>query len=78
MKYTQYFLTTRERIDRASVEIAWIEQTVSNPAHEEVQSDARIRRWSYIREVGKWLRVVLLEDKETIHNAFFDRSFKKQ
>jgi hypothetical protein len=25
---------------------------------------------------GRYLRVVLLEDGETIHNAFFDRSFK--
>jgi Arc/MetJ family transcription regulator len=26
---------------------------------------------------GKYLRVVLLEDRETVHNAFFDRSFKE-
>ena len=25
---------------------------------------------------GRYLRVVLLEDEETIHNAFFDRRFK--
>lgn len=58
MKYTQYFLATRERIGRAGIEITWIEQTVFNPEREEVQSDGRIRRWSYINEVGKWLRVV--------------------
>jgi hypothetical protein len=26
---------------------------------------------------GKYLRVVLLEDAETVHNAFFDRSFRE-
>jgi len=25
---------------------------------------------------GRWLRVVLLEDSETVHNAFFDRRFR--
>jgi len=40
-----------------------------------VQSDGRIRKWAWISEKGKFLRVVLLEDGETVHNAFFDRSF---
>jgi hypothetical protein len=30
-----------------------------------------------IREEGKMLRVILLADGETLHNAFFDRSFKE-
>jgi len=30
-----------------------------------------------IKESGKVLRVILLEDGETVHNAFFDRSYKK-
>jgi len=34
--------------------------------------------WSKIKEVDKYLRVVLLEDGETIHNAFFDRNFKEE
>jgi len=34
------------------------------------------RKWGRIEEVDKYLRVILLEDGETIHNAFFDRSFK--
>lgn len=43
-----------------------------------VQSDGRIRKWAMIPEVGKYLRVVLLDDGETVHNAFFDRSFKEE
>ncbi len=50
-----------------------------NPVHEEIQNDGRIRRWAKIEEAGnKYLRVVILEDMETIHNAFFDRSFKEK
>jgi len=31
-----------------------------------------------IRAEDKYLRIVILEDNETIHNAFFDRSFKEK
>lgn len=31
----------------------------------------------FLPELGKYLRVVTLEDGETVHNAFFDRSFKE-
>ena len=42
-----------------------------------VQQDGRIRRWAAITEMdGRYLRVILLPDGETVHNAFFDRSFK--
>ena len=42
---------------------------------EVIQADGRIRRWAPIAEMaGRHLRVVLLPDGETIHNAFFDRS----
>jgi hypothetical protein len=46
------------------------------PAHRATQPDGRIRLWVWIPSVGRWLRVVLLEDGETVHNAFFDRSFR--
>jgi chorismate-pyruvate lyase len=43
-----------------------------------MQADGRIRRWKQIPEAdGRWLRVVLLEDGETVHNAFFDRRFRE-
>ncbi len=45
---------------------------------EEIQTDGRIRRWAKIPEADdKYLRVILLEDGETVHNAFFDRSFSE-
>jgi hypothetical protein len=66
----------RQRPDRARIKVEWITATVNNPTHSEVQSDGRIRKWKKIEEVGKFLRVILLSDGETVHNAFFDRSFK--
>lgn len=77
MKFTQYFQVMRQRSDRMNIKIEWIEQVVENPIKEIIQQDGRIRRWGIIEEMeGKYLRVILLPDKETVHNAFFDRSFK--
>ncbi len=56
----------------------WIERVIQNPLREERQFDGRIRRWARIPEMdNRALRVILLEDGETIHNAFFDRDFKE-
>ena len=50
---------------------------MDTPEHEEVQADGRIRRWARIPDADdRYLRVVLLEDGETVHNAFFDRGFR--
>jgi len=78
MKCTQYFLFIRKRPDRAIIKDEWILKAINNPIKMEVQSDGKIRKWSFIEEVEKYLRVVLLEDGETVHNAFFDRSFKEE
>lgn len=54
----------------------WIESAVAHPLKTEIQRDGRIRKWIFIPETGKYLRVILLADGVTVHNAFFDRSFK--
>lgn len=76
MRFTQYFLTTRLRPDRACIDLAWVERVIAFPVKRVVQEDGRIRLWAPIPEAdGRMLRVVLLPDGETIHNAFFDRGF---
>ena len=77
VKFTQYFQSIQNRPDRAIIRHEWIEQTVKEPFRKEVQQDGRIRCWAPIKEMdGRILRVILLPDGETVHNAFFDRSFK--
>lgn len=77
MKVTAYFAHVRGRPDRRLIQEAWIGQTMRSPEARHVQSDGRIRLWKRIPEAeGRWLRVVLLQDGETVHNAFFDRRFK--
>jgi len=78
MKTTNYFLHTKSRPDRAVIRDEWIQRVVRHPVREECQGDGRIRRWARIPEMGdRALRVILLEDGETIHNAFFDRDFEE-
>ncbi|MBF0437667.1 MAG: hypothetical protein HQL93_00960 [Magnetococcales bacterium] len=66
----------RQRPDRAFIDMNWIFLTSAEPVVRQQQADGRFRCWRQIPEAGnRWLRVVLLEDGQTIHNAFFDRGF---
>lgn len=77
LKVTKYFESIRTRPDRAIIREEWIERAIAFPVAELIQEDGRIRRWVEVPEYGsKYLRVVLLPDGETVHNAFFDRGFK--
>jgi hypothetical protein len=59
---------TRSPISRPNV--------IDHPEREVIQADGRVRRWAAIPGAdGKYLRVILLQDRETVHNAFFDRRF---
>jgi hypothetical protein len=76
LKHTKYFLAMRARPDRVMIRDEWIERAIRQPVKETIQADGRIRRWARISEMdGKYLRVILLPDGVTVHNAFFDRSF---
>ena len=76
MTTTTYFDALRERPDRAAIRTEWIERAIRSPVKEVMQNDGRIRRWALVPEAGnRYIRVVLLPDGETVHNAFFDRRF---
>ena len=76
MKFTQYFQAMRQRPDRMLIQLEWIQRVIDNPVREQVQADGRIRLWAPIKEMeDRYLRVILLPDRETVHNAFFDRRF---
>ena len=78
MKTTEYFKHMRKRPDRVTIQDEWIMRVIQFPQKTQIQSDGRIRKWGWIKEEDKFLRVILLEDGETVHNAFFDRSFKEK
>ena len=74
---TRYFLFVRRRKDRTLIRDEWIMKAIHSPIREATQMDGRIRRWARIAEFdNRVLRVVLLSDGLTVHNAFFDRDFE--
>ena len=61
---------------RPYIKKEWCISVIENPIRFEPQEKNRFRFWGTIDELqGKVLRVVTLEDRATIHNAFPDRSF---
>jgi hypothetical protein len=75
-RFTDYFENEVLR-KRPYIKKEWCIRTVENPIKTEPQEHNRYRFWAAIEELeGRILRVVTLEDKTTIHNAFPDRGFK--
>jgi len=51
-------------------------RVVEQAVREERQDDNRWRFWAPVPELGgRYLRVITLDDRHTIHNAFPDRGF---
>lgn len=76
-KFTEYFENEVIR-KRPYLKKEWCIQVIENPIKEEPQEHNRFRFWGSISKLeGKILRVITLEDKRTIHNAFPDRRFKQ-
>jgi hypothetical protein len=72
---TGYF---REQVlrKRPYIRLEWCDQALRDPIRREIQPDGRIRHWTFIQDLGKYLRVVTLDDGLTVLNAFLDRDFK--
>jgi len=76
VKTTAYFDAIRIHPDCKIIRDNWIVRAIESPLHQEIQQDGRIRRWIRVPEMeNRYLRIILLEDGETVHNAFFDRRF---
>jgi hypothetical protein len=80
IKTTRYFAEQVLR-KRPYLRLEWCAAVRDHPLRREVQREGRIRHWGVIIDPRdgrrRVLRVVTLEDGETIHNAFFDRGFRE-
>lgn len=75
-KYTRYSENEVIR-KRPYLKRKWCIETIEHPEKVEQQEDNRFRFWKRIEELeNRYLRVITLEDKTTIHNAFPDRRFQ--
>jgi len=75
-RFTDYFEHEVLR-KRPYIKKEWCIRVVEHPIKTEPQEHNRYRFWAAVEELeGRILRVVTLQDKTTIHNAFPDRGFK--
>lgn len=76
-KFTQYFEREVMR-KRPYLTKELCIRTVEAPVRVEPQEKNRYRFWAEVPELGgRMLRVITLEDRVTIHNAFLDRGFRR-
>jgi hypothetical protein len=74
--FTEYFEKEVLR-KRPYLNKEWCIRIVENPLKTEEQEGNRYRFWGRVDELeGRIFRVITLNDKVTIHNAFPDRGFK--
>jgi hypothetical protein len=75
-RFTDYFEKEVLR-KRPYLKKEWCIRVIERPLKVEHQEHNRFRFWGVIPEMAdRILRVITLEDKRTIHNAFLDRRFK--
>ncbi|MGN6850149.1 MAG: hypothetical protein ACTHJK_11865 [Sphingomicrobium sp.] len=80
MKSTRYFEEQVLR-KRPYLKREWCTEAIREPIRSEMQEDGRIRFWRAVttdKGTTYVLRVVTLDDGETVHNAFFDRNFREE
>ena len=74
--FTEYFEKEVLR-KRPYLQKEWCIRVLENPIRSEPQENNRYRFWAEIMELqGRYLRVITLTDRVTIHNAFPDRRFR--
>jgi hypothetical protein len=80
LKTTRYFEEQVLR-KRPYIQSDWCSAVIAAPIRREIQANGRIRFWGRVIAPGetrpRYLRVVTLEDGETVLNAFFDRNFRE-
>jgi hypothetical protein len=80
LKTTRYFDEQVCR-KRPYLLMEWFVDFHSKAAKRVIQEDGRIKYWVSVQQPGeertRWLRIICLDDDETIHNAFLDRDFEE-
>lgn len=92
MKTTWYF-ENRVLPRRPYLRREWCERVRIHPDEKRTQENGRIQHWALVEELAKalteekggepenhtnYLRVITLEDGETIHNAMPDRNYARR
>ena len=60
---------------RPELDVLEIRRIIERPEMRVIQKDKKIRLYGYSPSLESYLRIVLLSDGETVHNAFPDEGF---
>lgn len=74
MKTTEHF--ERALQQRPQIKREWCERIAKHSGFSQRMPNGRVRYWGWIEELGHYVRVVVLEDGETLHTAMIDSKFK--
>jgi hypothetical protein len=72
---THYFALS-VLVRRPYLDVFDIQRILGNPQRRDVQRDGRVRLFGWSDAAGGYLRVVLLSDGMTVHNAFLDEDYE--
>ncbi|HYD69766.1 hypothetical protein [Azospirillum sp.] len=72
---THHFEQNRALEDRAQIRDEEVLAVLAAPLRSERQTNGRLRHWGWVPRLQRWLRVVTLDDGETVHTVFLDRRF---
>ncbi len=65
-----------KRPDRQMIAVDEITATILEPQHSVLQENGRTSLLRFFGHHRHWLRVVVNSDRQTVHNAYLDRSFR--
>jgi len=61
---------------RPQIKREWCERIARQPTRVAKTASGRIICWGWVEELNRYVRVVLLDDGETLHTAMVDSGFK--
>ena len=74
---TEYYaLQVLAKDGRTRIDPLDIRAIIAKPEHKRRQANGRVQLWGWVHDLNSYVRVVLLPDGETVHNAFRDRDFE--
>lgn len=79
MRFSEHYEQDRRHQPyRTDITLAMCERVIGNPLQTREQQDGRTVYWGHISEKDRYLRVVMLPDRETVWTAHLGRNFRKK
>lgn len=74
MRFSEHYINFR--MEDRGITLEQAARVVSHPTRVLFQEDGRTRYWGYVNELGRYIRVVVEADDQTIVTVFVDSRFQ--